>query len=311
VAPTVALPADGDPTNASTFAQAFKVLADFVAYFHTPTALASDWDGVIQQWKSARGHERFQVDHMGFPMGRVAEFDENWMIQDQTINTAAASVDLSDAWQVFTSDNGVIVDIDTPHAGAPMRHAQLDPSPVGAGVAVLRSRQLTQFGTDICFAIEFTAGLDTATAADETNYLLGVCNANANHTPAQIITGSEDVQGIWLYIPQTSDNIQLLIRGTGGAGGITLVDTGVAKDDSWHHWRLQWNGSSHDDASTTRVLLFRDGVLVGTSTAATMPGFLINAGIYFGAARVGASNIGSGINIYAPVKFRATMWSVT
>lgn len=75
---TVALPADGDPPNASTFAQAFKVLADFIMFLVSPFAKVGDFAAWIMGWRSATGHKRFLIDHLGFPNGQFIAQDTAW-----------------------------------------------------------------------------------------------------------------------------------------------------------------------------------------------------------------------------------------
>lgn len=75
---TVALPADGDPPNASTWEQAFKVLADFVAWLFRPIAELGAFADHIMTWRSATGHRRFVVDHLGFPSGNYINVETYW-----------------------------------------------------------------------------------------------------------------------------------------------------------------------------------------------------------------------------------------
>lgn len=75
---TVAIPADGDPPNASTFAQPFKVLADFIMWLVSPFAKTSDFAAWIMGWRSATGHKRFLIDHLGFPNGQFIAQDTAW-----------------------------------------------------------------------------------------------------------------------------------------------------------------------------------------------------------------------------------------
>lgn len=74
----VQLPADGDAPNASTWEQAFKVLADFVDWLFKPQAKGSDWDRATMAYRTALGSRRFAIDHMGFPSGLVLNYEANW-----------------------------------------------------------------------------------------------------------------------------------------------------------------------------------------------------------------------------------------
>lgn len=75
---TQALPADGDPPNASTYAQAYKVVADFIDFLLKIQAKASAWAQWIWSTRTSAGHKRFTVDHFGFPMGRLVAVTEDW-----------------------------------------------------------------------------------------------------------------------------------------------------------------------------------------------------------------------------------------
>jgi hypothetical protein len=85
--PTLNLPADGDPPNASTYIQAYKALADWVAYALKPKSKASDWVKALMRWRSAAGHTRSYVDHLGFLNGRVVQWDEAWGYFGSTLGT--------------------------------------------------------------------------------------------------------------------------------------------------------------------------------------------------------------------------------
>lgn len=79
----VNLPADADPPNASTYIQAYKVLADFIDFFlKGPKAkiatTAAEWARSIFKFRAANGHTRSRIDHLGFRMGRVVRWEEDW-----------------------------------------------------------------------------------------------------------------------------------------------------------------------------------------------------------------------------------------
>jgi hypothetical protein len=77
---TQALPADGDPPNASTYAQAYKVAADFIDWGMKPQAKSGDYTapGHIIAYRTAGGHKRFRVDHLGLPSGWLVSWIEDW-----------------------------------------------------------------------------------------------------------------------------------------------------------------------------------------------------------------------------------------
>jgi hypothetical protein len=75
------LPADGDPPNASTWEQAYKVTADFIDWLMKPRAVpgAANWVKEIFGYRAANGHRRHAIDHLGFPTGQVLVKDVNWV----------------------------------------------------------------------------------------------------------------------------------------------------------------------------------------------------------------------------------------
>ena len=76
--PIVALPADSDPPNAATFAQAYKILANFIAWLTTPFAIINAWTQNIVIWYNALLQPISGIDHFGMRRGRLYPWTENW-----------------------------------------------------------------------------------------------------------------------------------------------------------------------------------------------------------------------------------------
>jgi hypothetical protein len=78
ITPIVTLPADGDPLNAASVAQALKALADLADWLTKPQAKSTDYAAAIVRFRNALGQTRGLFDHLGLPGGRVIQWDECW-----------------------------------------------------------------------------------------------------------------------------------------------------------------------------------------------------------------------------------------
>src|SRR5580692_986650 len=76
--PIVVLPVAGDGDTAASVMQAFKVLADFIAWLADMFASALSWAQPVQRWRNARLQTRFLVDHNGLPAGKFIRWTEDW-----------------------------------------------------------------------------------------------------------------------------------------------------------------------------------------------------------------------------------------
>src|ERR1700722_12586943 len=72
------LPIDSDPPNGATFAQAYKTLLNFVAWFGDKFAIIGNWGQAVERWRNARKQVRFFVDHNGLPGGKIIKWTEDW-----------------------------------------------------------------------------------------------------------------------------------------------------------------------------------------------------------------------------------------
>lgn len=64
-APKVTLPADGDPLNAASVAQAFKVPADFLTFLRNAFANSGTFGQPIESWSDQNLNKRTEVDYAG------------------------------------------------------------------------------------------------------------------------------------------------------------------------------------------------------------------------------------------------------
>jgi len=260
--PVVALPADGDPPNASTFAQGFKVLADFIGWLQKPRAKASAWAQAIMRYRSAGLHTRFAVDHLGFPAGKFLSWYEWWPYVFNLLPAVPASYSdyLIDNW------TGVIEAL----SGAP-RILDAAPSasvfPHSGGVELRQGDQATDYTylirKPVCLfttanhaAMDWDILVDDATIA--TVCFAGLVTDPGAGSPLTTATGlawfwKDYGAGNWFC--QTKD-------------GTTLnnQDSGVAATSTITRLRIEWHGSGVSDDATSRVLFFIDGTLVQNIT---------------------------------------------
>lgn len=90
VSPVLSLPVDGDPENAASIAQALKALADLEDWLTKPQAKSADWATPLMQFRSALGHTRALIDHLGLPGGRIIQWDEAW--EASTVGSVSGTV---------------------------------------------------------------------------------------------------------------------------------------------------------------------------------------------------------------------------
>jgi hypothetical protein len=98
VAPETVLPADGDPLNAASVAQAFKVLADYEAWLTAPKAIVGNWIEPVLYFRNANGHRRFLTDHQGFPAGKYQIRRTTWVEQGLVSFSSLGTAHLTGSW---------------------------------------------------------------------------------------------------------------------------------------------------------------------------------------------------------------------
>lgn len=271
---TVALPADGDNENAATWAQAYKVLADFVAFLRRPRAKISAWPLAIQRWQNARLQDRFTVDHMGFPTGQWFGWTEYWKGGESQIVTATKTFGLgchrwfgnvqnlnSDSAGIVFSQGHLLIGIGT-----------------GADFSALWGDAVSIFrNLDGC-ALEWTA-TNVDTGVDKCQLVFGM---QSKVFGAMFGTAV----GAWFYKTNASAN-WFAVCGDGVALS-TPVDTGVsAATAGIFKMRVEWLGSGTSDDSTAAARFYINGTLVASITGAHLPSGGVNTDLcpVFGVSR--------------------------
>jgi hypothetical protein len=139
IAPVLALPVDTDVANSASIYQPFKTLADYQAYlyqnwFPNKPMLTND----LPQWRftDAAGNNRFLIDHVGFPAGRLAQFREDWQTTMSNYTTTQAVISENRKWQYFAV-GAAQVGSNNPDAINPVAHLDIaittPPAPTAIG----------------------------------------------------------------------------------------------------------------------------------------------------------------------------------
>ncbi len=260
--PIVVLPADGDPPNAATFAQAFMVLADFVAWLKKPFAKASAWAQAIVVYLNALESPRFLVDHMGFAGGDIQKWNETW--SGSEINNAAGTVAFTatrQRWSTFIVAGGEI-SVHLPDTTTWFTRFVKVSYGTGGGTisAHLQGEVFASFVDGLGIALDFD--LRTATAIDQMYCSAGLANPDA----ATDIPLNGFIGGCF---KKASGNANWMFVTGDGSNLSTPVDTGIPVAASTHYkMRVEWLGATGaaDDA-VAAMRGYINGALVATSTA--------------------------------------------
>lgn len=307
------LPVDGDPPNASTFAQAYKVCADFIDWLMKPQAqlapniASAIWGEAIQRFRSAAGHLRYGIDHNGFPAGQLIQWLETWPTLAD-VSPGAPGSDL----EVGEILGGWFVTI-TKQIGGTAHAQSLFPTATWSGSRYMeiqvadevndytwvhRSPQAL-FYADNILVMEWSAKIDNNTA--ESHVRMGF-DAEGGAT-----FGS----GIWFYTV-AGGNWHCAFGNDGVVGG--AVASGVTPNTSWHRYRVEWHGENADEGGKKRCLFFIDGTLVAnldtdTYSAANFPDTGSNPVVIpsFRVTRAVAGTTAKKLHV-SPVAFRGNTW---
>ena len=304
VAPILALPADGDPPNASTFAQAYKVLADFIHWLMKPQARSGEWGENFFEFRSAKNHKMFALDHHGMPAGnaftQVVDFPANFSMKVSTLIGGEAPYFFGigsprhQETEPINSNGGTLpgwfylilntvvgdstyrvksaapydVTADVGPRILPYGNAvRLVAGPVSGNRAAISRISSFAFHENVIGSLEWS--LEAISGADGSAMICGLVDRFAGSTAEGLLSVA---QGIYFrYDALLSPNWLAVAHGPGGPSDITFEDTGIAAAlGSGHRFRVVTVGSAADDTSAQRALFFIDDVLVFNITT-TLP----------------------------------------
>lgn len=314
VFPIVALPVDADPPNGSTFEQAYKVLADFIAWLMAPFAKASQWAVGIMTFRTAALHTRFLVDHLGLPGGRIIDWREWWPSVKLRGGGALSDTYFDDAgnlpgWYARIVNPGgptILMSMKPADNTIVGRHRYVQMNVYGAGGSGLIWREPPcefQAGNHVVW--EHDLELEDSTNTNKV-YSIGIGVDDAAGVPAASQTGGTEASKIrFFYDPGSGPNWMCETR-SGGTGAAPF-DSGIAADDNFHRFRIEWHGENVADDAARAVRMYIDGALVFTET--TMANLPLNkqATPVITVEASGAG--GSAASMFVgPVHFAANLW---
>lgn len=311
---TTRLPADGDPPNASTWAQPLKVVSDFIDWCMKPAAKATDWAKHIMAWRTAAGHKRFAIDHFGLPAGRLQHVRDDLPTTFNAIaDTAGVMIvgqgagadpvddvlSLTMLWPAWSykihkpSGSGSQITFKTPDATRPLgRYALIRCGHTLNDYTALERRAVSLFDASACVALEFDI---QHSGAGGSTVVAGIVQ-NIDNDPSTASDGAffrSDGSGNWLAV-------------TKNGGGANSINTGVAVNTSWKRCRIVWVGANVDDSATARALFFIDGVLVGNSTT-SLPSSTALASVYFGCLNTAGGTVPD-LLVGCPINIANNTW---
>jgi len=249
--PIVNLPADGDPPNAATWAQAYKVLADYAAFGIAPFANSGQWAQDVLPFANARLATKFRVDHAGLPSGHFLTWEESW--SPSTGFSLGPGFATNGRW-TYQSNIGTGAGGFSPQApGAGTfnpwnntRAGVLTIDGTATNRAEMRAEATTSFtddaycSVDIDFSLKSIVDVDWVIALSSTGETINAVN-----------------NGIFLIRPDTTGTNFLLRTISGGV--TTQVDSGIpASAGGAHHLSLRWWGANVADDSAAHAVITLD-----------------------------------------------------
>jgi len=272
------LPADGDADNAASVAQAFKVLADFISWLTDKFAISGSWAQRIERWRNAKLQTRFLVDHPGFPAGKILQWNEGW--DDVAMLTAKSAVG-NGAWagrwfySISGDAAGGVIQGNGATAGAPtfgggpvspsnIRTSNIylatDPHGTALSIQEVETAQQVIIDDDTCFTLQWDATILPSSAGSpvDDNFMgivVGTLLGSTGDFASNLLPGV----GFLLGAGQTTYHTYELQT---GAGGPTVIDTGIARSGDRDRFRIEYYGPNVSDTSTAVAKLYINEVAV-------------------------------------------------
>lgn len=253
--PTVRLPADGDPVNADSLAQALKVLADYATWMVSPTAASGNLTEPIRRYSNARGQIMALIDHLGFPGGQLTSHEEDWI--GITPVSHDASLDHARWLYAKQGTGGVITRVNEGEANG----IKLEPDDVEGNLARMFERAAIGAG-DAGKVLMFETEMFLL-STDDTEAFVGLLDESQGIAAVSSVTDA-GYPGVGFIKREGDTNWFALFNA--GAGGNTFFDTGFPDDGENHRMRIEIVGEDVADDSVSQVRYYIDGTLVYTHT---------------------------------------------
>ncbi len=258
--PILNLPDDSDPPNGATFAQAYKVVADFIAWLLAPFAKIAAWTQAVVVWANALKQPITGIDHFGMLRESTYGWTENWDNSGQySYGAGPGNRAIGTRWHQELG--GATGSIDAPPPGAGFV----------AGNPFVQQRAI-RF-TNGTVANDFismnvdpnSAGLiftdDTVVSVDFPAFVDGFANITYSFGLMGSGLAPDLGNGAYFYkdgtLPQWQCKTALAASTHSVSSGITVVANTV------YRFRIVLIGANRDDSSTARALFFINEALVG------------------------------------------------
>ena len=245
-------PSDGDADNAASVAQAFKVLADFIAWLVAPFANIANQAQRIWAVQCARLLARGGFDHRGFPAGNLLRWSEDWNdIGAVTKTTGSGGWFGRWRWSTNAIAGSSTVDVGVPTGSAHVALWLKLSGGSGPGCAVVemyRGQQATS-GGGIDYVLEFLLRFDTINGdpSPAAGIFDGTLVGLAPTSPFESI----NPKGIGLYFPQGGTNLLFYSNLSGTPA--SPIDTGVAAViNTTYRVRLEMQSPATSDNTASR-----------------------------------------------------------
>lgn len=265
--PILTLPSDGDPDNAASVAQAFKTLANEIAFLKFPSPKSGVWEEPILVPFNPRGQRRAYTDHLGYRQFRGVEVNQDW--RDWLLATGGwpTSATYGQPWAAFVTTGTVIGrgPTNTTPATPLFPTVKLTPPTAAAERVTIVGPGLCVPSDDLGVALKASIALDTI-GTNRTTITVGLGDGPSGSG------GAAPAWGVWFEKASTDTNWQCKANGT-GSGALT-ADSGVPPiANAFQELRIDLVGANVSDDSAGHAIFFIDGTPVATLnlTVSAMP----------------------------------------
>lgn len=314
--PILNIPIATEGRTVSSIEQFAKALGDHLVWLKRPTAKALAWAQHILSFRSALGHRRFSIDHLGLPGGLVFSKDfigqlnstiglSEWY--SEVIGAGNKQIATMPEWRYkgtqaaggFTAGGATNRD---GNGGGPAFYVQSGDS--GDDYAHLSSGVYGDFSTHKHVVLDTTAVQHIAFNNQEALIGLGEIPNNGGSDADQNPGNIQNFIGFWF------DGVNWHAF-TANAGVATDVDTTVAAATGVaavpDRLRVEWHGSGVSEDGNSMARFYVNGVL-RSEIATNLP--VVGTNIYLILAiRTRTGGGGGGVIQTGPMRFRMNMFS--
>lgn len=285
VAPELVLPADGDPANAASIAQALKVVADYIAFLQSPFGNAAAQAQPILPAQCARLLSRMGFDHRGFLGGNALRWSEDWIDVGATAKTGTPSsgawfgrwnFSLNESSAVSPSPRAEVV---APAGSADVVRWLMLSGAAAPGCAVVEQCggfQSTS-GGGVDMVMEFLLRYDTLTSTSSS--AMGIFDGTLVGLAPESAFESLAPKGIGLYRPVSGTNLLFYSNISGTPA--SPVDTGIAAAISTtYRVRFEMQSPNASDNTAARFLCYINGAIVADVAPGSLPNIALTPAFF-------------------------------